>query len=39
MGNTGLLATRVKCFLIEEEARNVNNTLRGFKKLIVAVEY
>jgi hypothetical protein len=23
---------------IEEEVRNVNNTLRGFKKLIVAVE-
>jgi hypothetical protein len=23
---------------IEEEVRNVNNTLRGFKRLIVAVE-
>jgi L-ascorbate metabolism protein UlaG (beta-lactamase superfamily) len=32
------LATRVKRFHIEEEVRNVNNTLRGFKKLIVAVE-
>jgi cytochrome P450 len=32
------LATRVKRFHIEEEARNVNNTLRGFKKLNVAVE-
>jgi cytochrome P450 len=32
------LATRVKCFHIEEEARNLNNTLRGFKKLIVSVE-
>jgi cytochrome P450 len=32
------LATRVKCFHIEQELRNVNNTLRGFKKLIVAVE-
>jgi cytochrome P450 len=32
------LATRVNRFHIEEEVRNVNNTLRGFKKLIVAVE-
>jgi cytochrome P450 len=32
------LATRVKRFHIEEEVRNVNTTLRGFKKLIVAVE-
>jgi cytochrome P450 len=32
------LATRVKRFHIEQELRNVNNTLRGFKKLIVAVE-
>jgi cytochrome P450 len=32
------LATRVKRFHIEEEVRNVNNTLRGFRKLIVAVE-
>jgi cytochrome P450 len=32
------LATRVKRFHIEHELRNVNNTLRGFKKLIVAVE-
>jgi cytochrome P450 len=32
------LATRVKRFHIEQEIRNVNNTLRGFKKLIVAVE-
>jgi hypothetical protein len=33
------LATRVKRFHIEEETRNVNNTLRGFKKLTVAVEH
>jgi cytochrome P450 len=32
------LATRVKRFHIEQEIRNVNNTLRGFKKLIVTVE-
>ena len=32
------LATRVERFSIEQEVRNVNNTLRGFKKLIVAVE-
>jgi hypothetical protein len=32
------LATRVKRFHIEQEIRNINNTLRGFKKLIVAVE-
>jgi cytochrome P450 len=32
------LATRVKRFHIEQELRNVNNTLRGFKKLIVTVE-
>lgn len=32
------LAARVKRFHIEEEVRNINNTLRGFKKLIVAVE-
>jgi hypothetical protein len=31
-------ATLVKRFHIEQENRNVNNTLRGFKKLIVAVE-
>jgi cytochrome P450 len=34
----GALATRVKRFHIEEEVRNVNNTLRGFRKLTVAVE-
>ena len=33
------LTTRVKRFHIEEEVRNVNNTLRGFKRLIVAVEH
>jgi hypothetical protein len=32
------LASRVERFHIEEEVRNVNNTLRGFKKLIVSVE-
>jgi len=32
------LATRVERFHIEHEVRNVNNTLRGFKKLIVSVE-
>ena len=32
------LATRVKRFHIEQEKRSVNNTLRGFKELIVAVE-
>jgi cytochrome P450 len=33
------LAARVGRFHIEEEVRNVNNTLRGFKKLIVNVEH
>ena len=33
------LTARVKRFHIEEEVRNVNNTLRGFKRLIVAVEH
>jgi cytochrome P450 len=33
------LTMRVKRFHIEEEVRNVNNTLRGFKRLIVAVEH
>jgi hypothetical protein len=33
------LAARVKRIHIEEEVRNVNNTLRGFRKLIVAVDY
>jgi cytochrome P450 len=32
------LASRVERFHIEEEVRNVNNTLRGFKKLLVSVE-
>jgi cytochrome P450 len=32
------LATRIKRFHIEQEVRNMNNTLRGFRKLIVAVE-
>jgi hypothetical protein len=32
------LAARVERFHIEQEVRNVNNTLRGFEKLIVAVE-
>jgi cytochrome P450 len=32
------LATRVERFHIEHEVRNVNNTLRGFKKLVVSVE-
>ena len=32
------LAARVKRFRVEEEIRNVNNTLRGFKTLIVTVE-
>jgi cytochrome P450 len=32
------LATKVKRFHIHEEARNLNNVLRGFSKLIVAVE-
>jgi len=32
------LAMRVKRFHIEQEIRNVNNTLRGFRKLIVAIE-
>jgi cytochrome P450 len=34
-----VLATRVRRFHIAQEIRNVNNTLRGFKKLIVAVEH
>jgi cytochrome P450 len=33
------LATRVRRFHIEQEIRNVNNTLRGFKKLIITVEH
>jgi cytochrome P450 len=32
------LATLVEHFHIEREVRNVNNTLRGFKKLVVSVE-
>jgi cytochrome P450 len=32
------LAARVARFHIEHEVRNLNNTLRGFKKLIVSVE-
>jgi cytochrome P450 len=32
------LASRVSRFHIEQEVRNVNNTLRGFKSLIVTVE-
>jgi cytochrome P450 len=32
------LATRVKRFHIQREARNLNNVLRGFSKLIIAVE-
>jgi cytochrome P450 len=32
------LAARVRRFHIEEEIRNVNNTLRGFKKLVVTVD-
>jgi MFS family permease len=32
------LARRVKRFSIEHEVRNVNNTLRGFRKLMVGVE-
>jgi cytochrome P450 len=31
------LATRVKRFQVEEEIRNLNNVLRGFKKLIISV--
>jgi hypothetical protein len=33
------LTRRVRRFQIDEEVRNVNNTLRGFKKLIVTVEH
>ena len=32
------LATRVKRFRIQHEARNLNNVLRGFNRLIVSVE-
>jgi Cytochrome P450 len=32
------LATRVKRFRIQQEARSLNNVLRGFSKLIVSVE-
>jgi cytochrome P450 len=32
------LATRIGCFKVEQEVRNVNNTLRGFRKLIVTVK-
>jgi cytochrome P450 len=32
------LATRVKRFRIQREARNLNNVLRGFSRLIVSVE-
>jgi cytochrome P450 len=32
------LATRVKRFHIQQEARSLNNVLRGFSKLIVSVE-
>jgi cytochrome P450 len=32
------LARRAKRFSIEHEVRNVNNTLRGFRKLMVGVE-
>jgi cytochrome P450 len=32
------LATRVKRFQVQQEARNLNNVLRGFSKLIVSVE-
>lgn len=32
------LAARVRRFRVEEEVRNVNNVLRGFRKLIVSVE-
>jgi cytochrome P450 len=32
------LAARVRRFRVEEEIRNVNNVLRGFRKLIVSVE-
>jgi cytochrome P450 len=31
------LATRVRRFQVEEEVRNLNNVLRGFRKLIVSV--
>jgi hypothetical protein len=33
------LATRVRRFHIEREIRNLNNTLRGFKQLVIAVEH
>jgi cytochrome P450 len=32
------LATRVKRFHIKEEVRDINNVLRGFRKLIVSIE-
>ena len=32
------LATRVNRFHVQQEARNLNNVLRGFGKLIVSVE-
>jgi cytochrome P450 len=32
------LTTRVKRFHIQQEARNLNNVLRGFSRLIVSVE-
>jgi cytochrome P450 len=32
------LATRVKRFHVQQEARNLNNVLRGFSKLIVSVK-
>jgi cytochrome P450 len=31
------LAARVECFHLEHVEHNLNNTLRGFKKLIVSV--
>jgi cytochrome P450 len=33
------LASRVKRFHIKQAVRNMNNTLRGFRKLVVAVEH
>jgi cytochrome P450 len=32
------LATRIKRFHIKEEVRDINNVLRGFRKLIVSIE-
>jgi len=32
------LAARVKRFHVQQEARNLNNVLRGFSKLIVSIE-